>query len=501
MAYDLLDKALSSALCPMFQALVPATSTVAVVAPFFGPKGFAASMVAAPVSSLSMLGASATCPEAEIGPDPLPGIYDPRKGCTEVSQGDGALFNTDGQGNDSLTYGRLTGYKVEYIGPDPVTGYDSYALFVQTSIGGLYYREPLPVLLGPGRYFRMDLSPGAVCAESTDGVPTNPDVPDHVYTDPETNCNYTVKFEGFIQEAPGGAIQPVFQISGGETGVRTEGGRMGACNLSPVIHVGPPNGPGGPGGPPIPPIPVPPIPGPGPGGGVPWWASPLLAGSTAAALNLIGEALNDLFETKLPAGSFTLTAPCDKDEDGNPLEQTWTYPEQKVQERMLAHQITQLEALQTHLNWKTPICRDTPKKEGTWISTRWESDSNSPANNRPLRKLFRYRSKSTLTDEQLRVYWKDFVWEAGSVCVIHKGAWWGTPQIWAASSEEGKRVIRFAGLEAGIDPDQVGEWTVSSSNSPRYGMPGTMRLEIAGGVRWVTRREGASGFPGQDADP
>ena len=163
--------------------------------------------------------------------------------------------------------------------------------------------------------------------------------------------------------------------------------------------------------------------------------------------------------------------------------------------RVISHQKAIFEVLQTHLNWKTPICREKPSLEGTWISTRWISDGNSPGGERPLRKLFRYKSKSTLSDEQLREWWSDFVWEAGSVCVIHKGAWWGTPQVWASTEEEGKRVIRRAGSEAGLDPDQTGEWIVSGSDSPRYGMSGTMRLEAPNGTRWVTRREGPSSVP------
>ena len=138
---------------------------------------------------------------------------------------------------------------------------------------------------------------------------------------------------------------------------------------------------------------------------------------------------------------------------------------------------------------------DKPCLEGTWISTRWKSDSNSAGGTKPLRKLFRYRSKSTRDADQLREYWRDFTWKAGPVCVIHKGAWWGTPQIWAESSAEGKRVIRFAAAEAGCDPDQTGEWLISSSGSPRYGMSGTMRLEEANGLQWVTRRDGPDGPP------
>jgi len=136
-----------------------------------------------------------------------------------------------------------------------------------------------------------------------------------------------------------------------------------------------------------------------------------------------------------------------------------------------------------------------PTLDGEWISTRWVSDSPSPAGTKPLRKLFRYRSKSTRDHNELQAYWSAFVWQAGSVCVIHKGAWWGTPQVWASSADEGKRVIRFAAGEAGIDPDQVGEWLTSNASSPRYGMSGRMRLAEEQGEQWVTRREGPSGLP------
>ena len=136
-----------------------------------------------------------------------------------------------------------------------------------------------------------------------------------------------------------------------------------------------------------------------------------------------------------------------------------------------------------------------PCLDGDWVSTRWVSDSPSPGGTKPLRKLFRYRSKSTRDNDELQSYWSSFIWQAGSVCVIHKGAWWGTPQVWAASADEGKRVIRFAAGEAGIDPDQAGEWITRNASSSRVGMSGRMRLAEEQGEQWVTRREGASGLP------
>lgn len=142
-----------------------------------------------------------------------------------------------------------------------------------------------------------------------------------------------------------------------------------------------------------------------------------------------------------------------------------------------------------------------PPLEGSWISTRWVSDSPSANSKTALRKLFRYRSKSTRTPEELQAYWSSFTWSAGPVLVIHHGAWWGNPQVWAASEEEGKRVIRFAAGEAGIDPDLVGKWSLGTSSSPRYGMSGNMRLAEEFGEQWVTRRDGPNGTPLLDPDP
>jgi hypothetical protein len=62
-------------------------------------------------------------------------------------------------------------------------------------------------------------------------------------------------------------------------------------------------------------------------------------------------------------------------------------------------------------------------------------------------------------------------------------------------------VIRFAGIEAGIDPDELGEWVISGSSDPRFGMPGTMRVAKVQGLEWVTSRQGPSGLPLLTVDP
>ena len=110
-------------------------------------------------------------------------------------------------------------------------------------------------------------------------------------------------------------------------------------------------------------------------------------------------------------------------------------------------------------------------------------------------KRFRYRSESATELSGLVDHWAGFTWQAGPVCVQHSGSSVGTPQVWAASADEGKRVLRHAFGEAGVDPDQTGKWTVGGSNNARYGMPGTMRVRTTGGYYWITERLGASARP------
>lgn len=332
------------------------------------------------------------------------------------------------------------------------------------------------------------------CAESVDpdddGDP-NPDFEPYQYNDPVTNCNYTLKLQGFVQPIPDGAIQPVYEISSSGDSQRASGGRMGGCNLSPQIIIGG-NGDGT--NPPTP-IPVPPNPIPGPNG-QPWWLGPLLGAVTGSLLNQLGRLMNDTFNYPMNTAGFQLLAPCDTDGEGNALYRNWGFAEEPLILRLHSHQVAMMEMIQQHLSWKTPTCSDNsnekPPLEGEWVTTRWQSVETMPHSGHRLRKQFRYRSKSGLPIQERSAYWEWFQWESGDVCVIHKGAWWGTPQVWASSEEEGKRVIRFAAGEAGLDPDQTGEWKVSRSSSPRYGMSGTMKIQLYKGFPWISSRGGAS---------
>ena len=220
-------------------------------------------------------------------------------------------------------------------------------------------------------------------------------------------------------------------------------------------------------------------------------------------LDTIGDALeiqqnlSDLLAGPAPATQYTLTGVCEElDDEGNQPVFSAPIGEQPAFDSLMRRVDALSELMQAHLGYKTPICgKPKPLLEGDWRTISFISDDVSPEGKSRLRKRFRYRSSSGVGLDGLVDHWKDFSFSAGAVIVQHKGASWGTPQVWASSIDEGKRVIRHAGGEAGIDPDQVGEWRVSGSDNPRYGMPGTMRVNTSGGYYWITERLDSDGRP------
>jgi hypothetical protein len=118
------------------------------------------------------------------------------------------------------------------------------------------------------------------------------------------------------------------------------------------------------------------------------------------------------------------------------------------------------------------------------------------AGERPLRKTFNYKDLNGHTLETHTDHWREFEWQAGPIVVTHQGARWGRLQVWAATAEEGKRVIRHAGEIAGVDPDAEGEWFTHAAQNSRYGQLGTMRVRPLGkGAISVTKRSGPDGLP------
>ena len=203
---------------------------------------------------------------------------------------------------------------------------------------------------------------------------------------------------------------------------------------------------------------------------------------------------------EITARSFQFTSACGEGEDGQVKTVQYQLPGGMNLEgslQALAQQnLTILEVLQQHLLWKTPTCpKETPELEGDFRTISFRSDETSPYGKSRLRKRFRYRGSSGVGLGAIVDHWKDFTFQSGPVCVIHSGASWGTPQVWAASESEGKRVILHAAGEAGIDPNQVGKWSVSSSDNARYGVFGTMRVDTTGGYYWITSRDGSDNRP------
>lgn len=325
---------------------------------------------------------------------------------------------------------------------------------------------------------------GDVCAGEPSGPPSNP-LPDPVFV-PDPNggpCTFKTQIiDSYINAAGGMSILYETCSTGGpECSGCSRFWYHGPGNTQPA----PPEPIPGPDGNPLP-QPNPDGPN-GPGGNCPDPCEPCRFEPCEKPT------------AEIRSREFEFTAPCDKKEDGSAAQVRYTLQgANKLEDcfEALAGQNQQImQMLQQHLNWKTPICgNEKPKLKGNFVSIHFESDQDSPGGIRPLRKLFRYRTESTRSIEQLRDYWRDFVWNAGNTCVQHTGHSWGTPQVWAASEAEGKRVIQHAAGEAGFDANQVGEWRVSGSDDPRYGMSGKMRRSQRLGDYWLTSRDGPSGF-------
>jgi hypothetical protein len=211
---------------------------------------------------------------------------------------------------------------------------------------------------------------------------------------------------------------------------------------------------------------------------------------------LLADLINSIGEYREEA-DWTLNYPCEVDEEGNPKVKKYTTEGFGFVKELMLRTNLLAEMVNDQFNGKTPTCGPDapPKPEGDTRTISFRSEENSPYGKSRLRKRFRYRSSSGLGLGEIVDYWKDFTFESGSVVVGHTGSTWGNPQVWAATEEEGKRVIRHAAGEAGIDPDQVGRWAIGSSRSSRYGVSATMRVDTTGGYYWITSRDGSDGRP------
>jgi len=306
--------------------------------------------------------------------------------------------------------------------------------------------------------------------------------PTHTYTTDE-GCELNVDMKGLIQDNDG-SLHGVWQIAPADE-TRAGGGVISGCNFYPTIYYDG-GGSGGGGG-------TIPVPNPDPGDD--WWKEKIATALAGAAGNLLANAVRQLFEAKLPPSNFTFVAPCDKKEDGTPAEVVYQWDEQNYQSRVLSQQAVLMEMLQQHLNWKTPICYGNDQAGTYWRAITFESTTYSDDSNSRLVKRFRYRSNTPGDVRLLAQHWAGFSWNTGPVIVRHTGSALGTPQVWASSVDEGKRVIFHAGREAGVDPYQTGKWAIGGTNSPRYGVQRTVVLKKVDGCWMATARQGPEGWP------
>ena len=323
---------------------------------------------------------------------------------------------------------------------------------------------------------------GSACTKEPDPDPPGP-TPDPVEPitgfSEELNCNITATLTGFRLNSDGTA-SPVIKYTTEQTQNRqnnpaTRNDIVQNCNwYGDLVYTGPSNC-DCPTVTPLPenpdPIPAPPEPG----------ACP--------------DPCPEIKPEPVGESQYLMTAPCEKDAQGNNLEWERTIPASTGLPAISARLEALSEQISQNLSWKTPICNEQPEIEGNWRTISFRSDSTSPYGNSRLRKRFRYRSTNSLGLGEIVDYWKDFTFQSGSVVVGHVGSSWGSPQVWASSEDEGKRVIRHAAGEAGIDPDQVGRWAIGSSSSSRFGVSDTMKVDTTGGYYWITSRDGSDNRP------
>lgn len=328
--------------------------------------------------------------------------------------------------------------------------------------------------------------PNQDCLTPSPDTPLLPELPEVTYQDPD-GCVINVTVQG-VAVGQGGTPEFVYKMTPGG-GVRADGGVIGGCNFEPVIYSRNPDGPG-----------EPPYVGPwlpdwddGPPGGFPWLDT-LRKLAAGVAGNILADAIQELFEAPWAGVEYRIDPSCT---GADPAEQPVVVeiPPLKGQDAIITRLDALVPLLQAQKDLKQPICRDKPTVEGDWRTISFRSEQTSPFGKSRLRKRFRYRSVSGLGLEELVDYWASFSFEAGPVCVSHNGASWGNPQVWAATADEGKRVIRHAAGEAGLDPDQVGQWQVSGSTNPRFGVSGTMKVDTTGGYYWITARLGSDERP------
>ena len=216
--------------------------------------------------------------------------------------------------------------------------------------------------------------------------------------------------------------------------------------------------------------------------------------------DLIGP-LWDLLMGLADQGSYAISSECVPDGEigspGNPFVRAWDGSFGRfggLEKRMEA--LAGL--LQDHKTLPARTCSPpavTPT--GMSIVVRFLSDGVSPDGERPLRKILSYRSQSGADLKAHTDHWVGFTWTSGTWMVLSQGLDWGQPQVWAASPEEGRRVLRHAAAVAGVDlSDPKHQFVERPVQSARISPNMLMRIKRdTTGRPWVTTRDGSAGLP------
>jgi hypothetical protein len=482
---DALSNFSSSAMCRWMQS-----ETIAQAVPWIVAAGARQPTPQGKAAALGLFALQQGCSLNNTG-EPLP----PGNGCVETTlptyiqfKGsigwEGPMTSQDPDvSNTDLT--KIEGLEFDVPVPDSPGRYYATVTSLSASQGSQTWVSNNTFSRG-GASYRLFLQDGNKCEKEAPDQPADPTEPITDYS-PELNCELTADLGGFLVN-PSGNVSPIIKYSAGEPNLRADGGIISGCNwYGDIVQVSPD---GGCGCPPTGPLP-PDIPWPIPEDGIPEWLRDLVTGIAA---DLIADQIDDALEQDLPPAVYKLIAPCDVDSEGNPLEVEVQIPPQKANAAIAARIEALVPLLQGQKDFKQPICPPV-KPEGEFRTIGFISEKTSPNGKSALRKRLRYRSVSGLGLNALIDYWKDFRFEAGPVTVKHRGSSWGTITVWAASADEGKRVIRHAAGEAGVDADQTGRWEISGSSSSRLGMPGSMKVNQSGGYYWITARDGSDNRP------
>ena len=488
-ALAMFDRAVGAATCNILNSGGNAVLLNTVVGAALVPGG----QVPALAAGLGLLAINLGCAfDRDNGGPPVSDFYPP--GCWKVAAGDYLVLG------ESLTSGIW------------VDGFFEFISLVDTGVSGgfgtTYWEATWKMANGDVQSSQLPRTPeeisrlqllvkaGGTCVQEGPGGGEVP--PTYTYVDQSTGCSLDVDFLAWGHGDDGRTV-PVVKIEPTPAPqVRNDGGIIQGCNFQPVVWVGGGGDGGGGGGYTYPWVDGPEDP--------PWWLPYVQGALGGVAAAVVDSLLGQLLEENVGQKVYRLVSVCETDSQGEPISESREVdiPDLPMMQAII-YRLDALEYLLQGLkDFKQPICSRS-KPVGDFVTVHFQSDEISIGGERPLRKYLRYRDQMASDLAAHAAHWENFAWQAGPVIVIHKDAPWGIVKVWAATADEGKRVIRHAGEIAGIQVDTEGNWLITSSDDPRYGRTGTMRLgrrkSNQGMVLQISKRGGPDGLPIVPVDP